>query len=151
MLMSLLGFMLLLFMMMLVIDNLVNGFICLLCGFILDWFGCENMMLIVFIGEGLVLLGLMKFGYELVVFMVFVVMVFLCWGEIFLIFLVLCVDIFGVKNVVVNVGVFYIVKGMVVLLVLLGFELLKGGNWDCVFILIVVILIGVGLVVKFVL
>ena len=55
-------------------------------------------MLIVFVGEGLALLGLMKFGHNPYAFMTFAALVFLCWGEIFSIFPALCADTFGVKN-----------------------------------------------------
>ena len=62
--MSLLGFTLPLLTMTLAIDNLANGFTRPLCGFISDRIGRENTMMLVFVGEGLALLGLMKFGHE---------------------------------------------------------------------------------------
>src|SRR3984885_3360197 len=42
------------------IDNLANGFTRPLCGFVSDKIGRENTMFILFTGEGLALLGLMK-------------------------------------------------------------------------------------------
>src|SRR5665213_1326855 len=54
-----LGFTLPLLTLTLSIDNLCNGFTRPLCGFISDRLGRENTMLLVFVGEGLALLGLM--------------------------------------------------------------------------------------------
>ncbi len=57
---TLLGISLPLLTMTLAIDNLANGFTRPLCGFISDNIGRENTMLLVFVGEGLALLGLMR-------------------------------------------------------------------------------------------
>ena len=46
------------------IDNLCNGFTRPLCGFLSDRLGRENTMFFVFLGEGLSMLGLMKFGHD---------------------------------------------------------------------------------------
>ncbi len=66
---SILGISLPLLTMTLAIDNLANGFTRPLCGFISDHIGRENTMLLVFIGEGLALLGLMMFGHNPYLFM----------------------------------------------------------------------------------
>src|SRR3954468_9946678 len=84
--MTLAGFTLPLLTMTLAIDNLANGFTRPLCGFISDRFGRENTMLLVFIGEGLALLGLKTYGHDPYMFMFFAATIFLCWGEIFSIF-----------------------------------------------------------------
>jgi OFA family oxalate/formate antiporter-like MFS transporter len=69
---SFLGFAVLpLLTMTLAIDNLANGFTRPLCGFISDKIGRENTMLIVFVGEGLSLLGLMTYGHNPYAFMTF--------------------------------------------------------------------------------
>src|SRR6201995_4320470 len=52
------------------IDNLANGLTRPLCGFISDRIGRENTMFLVFIGEGIAMLGLMKFGHNPYAFMV---------------------------------------------------------------------------------
>jgi len=101
----------------LMIDNLANGFTRPLCGFISDRIGRENTMLIVFIGEGLALLGLMNFGHDPVAFMIFAALTFLFWGEIFSIFPALCADTFGAKNAAGNAGALYTAKGVGSLLV----------------------------------
>ena len=149
--MSMLGFSLPLLTMTLAIDNLANGFTRPLCGFISDRIGRENTMLLVFIGEGLALLGLMKFGHEPVAFMTFAALTFLFWGEIFSIFPALVADTFGAKNAAANAGTMYTAKGTASLLVPLASFLSAGGNWDRVFIFSAAISIAAGLLAKFVL
>jgi OFA family oxalate/formate antiporter-like MFS transporter len=149
--MSVLGMTLPLLTLTLAIDNLANGFTRPLCGFISDKIGRENTMLIVFVGEGLALLGLMQYGHNPIAFMTFAAMVFLCWGEIFSIFPALCADTFGVKNAAANAGTLYTAKGTAALLVPLASALSAGGNWDRVFIVTAAITIVAGILAKLVL
>jgi MFS transporter, OFA family, oxalate/formate antiporter len=148
---SLLGFTLPLLTMTLAIDNLCNGFTRPLCGFISDRLGRENTMLIVFVGEGLALLGLKEFGHNPYAFMTFAALTFLCWGEIFSIFPALCADTFGVKNAAGNAGTLYTAKGTASLVVPLGSLLVAGGNWDRVFLVTATIAIVAGIIAKLVL
>jgi OFA family oxalate/formate antiporter-like MFS transporter len=149
--MTVLGMTLPLLTMTLSIDNLCNGFTRPLCGFISDRIGRENVMMIVFVGEGLSMLGLMKWGHDPVLFMTFAALTFLFWGEIFSIFPAICADTFGVKNAAGNAGTLYTAKGTASLLVPLASLLAKGGNWDRVFIVGSIITIVAGLAAKFVL
>ncbi|HEY8707606.1 MAG TPA: oxalate/formate MFS antiporter [Burkholderiaceae bacterium] len=150
--MTLLGFVTLqLLTMTLAIDNLANGFTRPLCGFISDRIGRENTMLIVFVGEGLALLGLMQFGHNPYAFMTFAALIFLCWGEIFSIFPALCADTFGVKNAAANAGTLYTAKGTASLLVPFASILSVGGNWDRVFIVTAAIAIAAGISAKLIL
>jgi OFA family oxalate/formate antiporter-like MFS transporter len=132
----------------LMIDNLSNGFTRPLCGFISDRIGRENTMFFVFLGEGLSLLGLMQFGHNPVLFMVFAAGTFLCWGEIFSIFPALVADTFGSKHAAANAGTMYTAKGTASLLVPLASALSTGGNWDRVFIFSASISILAGIVAK---
>lgn len=149
--MSLLGFTLPLLTMTLAIDNLANGFTRPLCGFISDRIGRENTMLLVFVGEGLAMLGLMKFGHQPVLFMTFAALTFLFWGEIYSIFPALVADTFGVKNAAANAGMMYTAKGTASLLVPLSAVLSSGGNWDRVFLFAAAISIIAGVLAKVVL
>ena len=149
--MSFLGSVLPLLTMTLAIDNLANGFTRPLCGFISDRIGRENTMLIVFVGEGLALLGLMNFGHNPYAFMTFAALTFLCWGEIFSIFPALVADTFGLKNAAGNAGTMYTAKGTAALLVPLASVLSAGGNWDRVFLVAAAVTIAAGLAAKFVL
>lgn len=148
---SLLGFTLPLLTMTLSIDNLCNGFTRPLCGFISDRIGRENVMMIVFVGEGLAMLGLMKFGHHPMAFMAFAALTFLFWGEIFSIFPAICADTFGVRNAAANAGTLYTAKGTAAILVPLASLLVEHGNWDRVFIVGAVITIGAGILARTVL
>ena len=133
------------------IDNLCNGFTRPLCGFISDRLGRENTMFVVFLGEGLAILGLMKFGHDPVAFMVFAALLFLFWGEIFSIFPAICADTYGVKFAAGNAGTLYTAKGTASLLVPLASVLSAGGNWDRVFIAAASITIVAACAAKFIL
>jgi OFA family oxalate/formate antiporter-like MFS transporter len=148
---SLFGLTLPLLTMTLSIDNLCNGFTRPLCGFISDRIGRENTMFIVFLGEGVSMLGLMKFGHDPIAFMTFAALVFLFWGEIFSIFPAICADTFGVKFAAGNAGTLYTAKGTASLLVPLASVLSAGGNWDRVFIAASGITIAAAIAAKFVL
>ncbi len=148
---SLLGLTLPLLTMTLSIDNLANGFTRPLCGLLSDRLGRENTMFIVFLGEGLSMLGLMHFGHHPAAFMTFAALIFLFWGEIFSIFPAICADTFGVKYAAGNAGTLYTAKGTAALLVPLASVLSAGGNWDRAFIFAATITITAAIAVKFVL
>ena len=137
--------------MTLAIDNLANGFTRPLCGFVSDKIGRENTMLLVFVGEGLALLGLKLYGHQPAAFMAFAALVFLFWGEIYSIFPALVADTFGVRNAASNAGTMYTAKGTASLFVPLGAVLAAGGNWDRVFLVAAVVSIGSGIAAKLVL
>jgi OFA family oxalate/formate antiporter-like MFS transporter len=148
---SLMGMTLPLLTMTLSIDNLANGFTRPLCGLLSDRLGRENTMFIVFMGEGLAMLGLMKFGQHPVAFMTFAALIFLFWGEIFSIFPAICADTFGVKFAAGNAGTLYTAKGTASLLVPLASVLSAGGHWNRAFIFSASITIAAALAVWFVL
>ena len=108
-------------------------------------------MMIVFVGEGLALLGMMQFGHEPAAFMTFAALIFLFWGEIFSIFPALVADTFGAKYAAANAGTMYTAKGTASLIVPLTSFLSAGGNWNTVFIVAAAIAIIAGLCAKFVL
>ena len=117
----------------LVLDNLCNGFTRPLTGWISDKLGRENTMLVVFMGEGIAILGLMQFGHNPIGFMIFAPMIFLCWGEIFSIFPAVSGDTFGMKFAAANNGFLYTAKGTASLLVPLASVLTAyTGSWVAV-------------------
>jgi OFA family oxalate/formate antiporter-like MFS transporter len=130
------------------IDSLANGFTRPLCGFISDRIGRENTMMLVFVGEGLAMLGLMQYGHVPVLFMTFAALTFLFWGEIYSIFPALVADTFGVKNAAANAGTMYTAKGTASLLVPLTAFLKAGHNWDRVFLAAAAISIIAGIAAK---
>jgi MFS transporter, OFA family, oxalate/formate antiporter len=149
--MTLLGLTLPLLTMTLAIDNLANGFTRPLCGFISDRIGRENTMLLVFVGEGLAMLGLKQFGHQPSLFMLFAALTFLFWGEIYSIFPALVADTFGAKNAAANAGMMYTAKGTASLLVPLSAYIATKGDWDAVFLFAATISIVAGLLAKLVL
>jgi MFS transporter, OFA family, oxalate/formate antiporter len=145
---TLLGLTLPLLTMTLSIDSLANGFTRPLCGFISDRIGRENTMMLVFVGEGVAMIGLWQFGHIPALFMTFAALVFLFWGEIYSIFPALVADTFGAKNAAANAGAMYTAKGTASLLVPLSVVLKTGGNWDKVFIFAAAISIIAGFSAK---
>jgi OFA family oxalate/formate antiporter-like MFS transporter len=133
------------------IDNLCNGFTRPLCGFISDKIGRENTMFIIFLGEGVALLGLMQFGQNPYMFMVFAALTFLCWGEIFSIFPATCADTFGSKYAAANAGTLYTAKGTASMMVPIASVLASLGSWNTVFIATAITSIAAGICAKFVL
>jgi OFA family oxalate/formate antiporter-like MFS transporter len=133
------------------IDNIFNGLTRPLCGFISDKIGRENTMFLIFIGEGLALLGMMQFGSNPYAFMTFAALIFLFWGEIFSIFPAICADTFGAKYATANAGTLYTAKGTAALLVPIASVLAAAGGWNLVFIVSAVITIAAGISAKFIL
>jgi OFA family oxalate/formate antiporter-like MFS transporter len=148
---NLLGITLPLLTMTLSIDNLCNGFTRPLCGFLSDRIGRENTMFMIFLGEGVALLGLMQFGHNPYAFMFFAAAVFLCWGEIFSIFPATCADTFGSKYAAANAGTLYTAKGTASMLVPIASVLSANGGWSTVFISAAVISIAAAVSAKFIL
>jgi len=133
------------------IDNVFNGLTRPLCGFISDKIGRENAMMIIFVGEGLALLGMMYFGRNPYLFMLFAALIFLFWGEIFSIFPAICADTFGSKYAASNAGTLYTAKGTASLLVPIASVLSATGGWNAVFVAASVITIAAGISAKLIL
>ncbi|MEO7127264.1 MAG: oxalate/formate MFS antiporter [Rhodoferax sp.] len=148
---SFLGFTLPLLTLTLSIDSLANGFTRPLVGFISDRLGRENTMLVVFIGEGLAMLGLLNFGHTATGFLIFAPLIFLFWGEIYSIFPAICADTFGTKYATGNAGALYTAKGTASLLVPLTSVLSANGNWNRAYIFAAALSIAAGLAAKFIL
>ncbi|SMG61386.1 oxalate/formate MFS antiporter [Paraburkholderia susongensis] len=149
--MSFLGMTLPLLTVTLSIDNIFNGLTRPLCGFLSDRIGRENTMFLIFIGEGLALLGMMQFGSNPYAFMTFAALIFLFWGEIFSIFPAICADTFGSKYATANAGTLYTAKGTASLLVPIASLLAATGGWSLVFTVAAVITIAAGISAKFIL
>jgi OFA family oxalate/formate antiporter-like MFS transporter len=133
------------------IDNLANGFTRPLCGYISDRIGRENTMRVVFVGEGLALLGLNAYGHSAAGFLLFAPLVFVFWGEIFSIFPSICADTFGAKYATANAGALYTAKGTAALLVPLASVLAKNHDWNSVFLIAASLSIAAALLSMFVL
>jgi OFA family oxalate/formate antiporter-like MFS transporter len=133
------------------INNMCNGFTRPLCGWISDRIGRENTMFMTFIGEALALLGLMHFGHNPYLFMLFSGLVFLCYGDIFSNFPATCADTFGAKYAAGNAGTLYTAKGTAAMLVPVASLLSAHGGWNAVFIFVACISLMAGVSAKFIL
>ncbi|WP_118183688.1 oxalate/formate MFS antiporter [Paraburkholderia phosphatilytica] len=132
------------------IDNICNGFTRPLCGLVSDKIGRENTMFLIFVGEGLALLGMMQYGTNPYAFMTFAALIFLFWGEIFSIFPAICADTFGSRYAAANAGTLYTAKGTASLIVPIASLLSASGGWSAVFVAAAVITIAAGIASKFV-
>jgi OFA family oxalate/formate antiporter-like MFS transporter len=134
------------------VDNLANGLTRPLGGYLSDRFGRENVMLVIFLGEGAALLGLATLGHTPAGFLLFAPLVFLCWGETYAISSALAGDTFGNDHVTANAGALYTTKGVAALLVPLGSMVKETtGNWTLVLVCCAVIAIVAAVASKFVL
>jgi MFS transporter, OFA family, oxalate/formate antiporter len=131
------------------INNVCNGFTRPVCGAISDRIGRENTMFLTFLGEGLALLGLMHFGHNPYLFMVFSGLIFLFYGDIFSNFPATCADTFGAKYAAGNAGTLYTAKGTAAMLVPIASVLAEHGGWNTVFIFAACISIAGSVSAKF--
>ena len=130
-------------------DNLVNGLTRPLCGFMSDRVGRENVMFIVFLGEGAALLGLVTFGHNPAAFVICASAIFLFWGEIYAISSALAGDTFGSKHVTATAGALYTTKGVASLCVPLGSLIAATtGSWTVVFVICAAVSVAMALLSK---
>src|SRR3954451_13190210 len=132
------------------LDNFANGITRPVCGFLSDILGRENMMLLIFSLESLALFGAAVFGRNPYGFVLFMALVFLFWGEIFVVFPAVCGDSFGIRNATANNGLLYTAKGTAALTVPLA-NLLTGvtGTWSSVLITAGLCSLLAGVLAKF--
>lgn len=116
------------------VDNVVNGLTRPLCGLISDRFGRENVLFIVCLGQGIAMLGTIFYGHEPLMFLLFVPLIYLCWGEIYTISSAMIADTYGTENLTANAGALFTTKGFASVIVPVG-SLLRAatGNWDAAF------------------
>jgi OFA family oxalate/formate antiporter-like MFS transporter len=134
------------------IDNFANGITRPVSGFLSDVLGRENMMLLMFSLEAAALLGMAVFGRSPYGFLLFAALIFLFWGEIFVVFPAICGDCFGIENAAANNGLLYTAKGTSALAVPLA-SVVVGltGTWSSVLVTASVCSLAAGLLAKFVL
>jgi OFA family oxalate/formate antiporter-like MFS transporter len=134
------------------IDNFANGITRPISGFISDVIGRENAMLLMFSLESLALLGFGIFGRNPHAFLVFAALVFLFWGEIFVLFPAICGDCFGSRNATANNGLLYTAKGTSALTVpLASLYVSAHGTWTTILVATAFCSAAAGLLAKFVL
>jgi MFS transporter, OFA family, oxalate/formate antiporter len=134
------------------LDNFANGITRPVSGLLSDMIGRENTMLLIFSLESVALFGMAVFGRSPHGFVTFAALIFLFWGEIFVVFPALSADSFGIKNAAANNGLLYTAKGTAALTVPLANLWMKGtGSWSSVLFAAAVCSFAAGLLAKFVL
>ena len=134
------------------IDNFANGITRPISGFLSDMIGRENTMLLIFSLEAVALVGMAALGRDPFRFVLFAALVFLFWGEIFVVFPAVCGDSFGIRYATANNGLLYTAKGTAALTVPLA-NVLTGatGTWSSVLYAAAVSSLLAGILAKFVL
>jgi MFS transporter, OFA family, oxalate/formate antiporter len=133
-------------------DNFANGITRPLSGWLSDRIGRENMMLMIFSLESVALIGMAVFGRNPYGFVVFAALIFLFWGEIFVIFPALSGDSFGIRYAAANNGLLYTAKGTAALAVpLANLLMLATGTWTSVLLTAAACSLASGVLAKFVL
>jgi OFA family oxalate/formate antiporter-like MFS transporter len=134
------------------IDNFANGITRPISGWLSDRIGRENMMLLIFSLESVALLGMAVFGRNPHGFLLFAALIFLFWGEIFVVFPALSGDSFGIQYAAANNGLLYTAKGTAALAVpLANLLMVATGAWTSVLLVASACSLTSGLLAKFVL
>ncbi len=134
------------------LDNFANGITRPVSGFLSDMLGRENMMLLIFSLEAVALLGMAVFGRNPHGFLLFAALIFLFWGEIFVVFPALSGDSFGIQYATANNGLLYTAKGTAALAVpLANLMMVATSTWTSVLFLASACSLVSGLLAKFVL
>jgi OFA family oxalate/formate antiporter-like MFS transporter len=121
----------------LVLTPLANGSSRILWGWVSDYLGREMTMFIAFLLQAIFLLAVPTVGHSgNAMFVVLMVLVFLTWGELYVLFPAVLADLYGSKNSALNYSFLYSAKGFASLLggglAATLFE--KTGSWNYAFI-----------------
>ncbi|MEI9914971.1 MAG: MFS transporter [Methylovirgula sp.] len=115
----------------LIFANVMNGIARPLFGWVSDKIGLSETMAIAFALGAIAYFLLSVTGKYPWGLIVFVGMVFFCWGEIFSLFPAMCTDLFGQKYATTNSALLYTAKGAAAFLVPLGgLAASITGNWN---------------------
>jgi OFA family oxalate/formate antiporter-like MFS transporter len=120
----------------LILYPLANGFARILWGSVSDYLGRERTMFIAFLLQAIFLVALTTLGRQGdVLWVTLVVLVFLTWGELYVLFPAVLADMYGSKNSAGNYSFLYSAKGFAALLGGgLGAQLFEStGTWDYAF------------------
>jgi len=120
----------------LILTPLANGFSRILWGWVSDYLGRERTMFTAFLLQAIFLLGATTLGRTGDgMFVLLMVLVFLTWGELYVLFPAVLADLYGHKNAAFNYSFLYSAKGVASLLgsgiAATLFE--KTGTWNYAF------------------
>jgi OFA family oxalate/formate antiporter-like MFS transporter len=124
----------------LALDRIMNGITRPLTGWISDHVGREPTMTVMFGLQAVVILLLLTFASNPVLFVVFSGLAFFSYGEIFSLFPAMSADMFGRQYATTNYGLLYMSKGVASLLVPVGGLIrITTGSWAPMFGLAIVL------------
>lgn len=120
----------------LILTPLANGFSRILWGPVSDYLGRENTMFVAFLLQAIFLLGATTLGRTGdAMWVAMMVLVFLTWGELYVLFPATLADLYGSKNSALNYSFLYSAKGFASLIgagaATILFE--KTGTWNYAF------------------
>lgn len=118
----------------LTLDRVANGVARPLCGWLSDYIGRENAMLIAFTLGATSIWAFGRWGSDPLTFVLLAGAVFFAWGEVASLFPATCTDYFGPHYATTNAGMLHVAKGGAALLVPLVDPLVRAtGDWQMVF------------------
>lgn len=118
----------------LALDRLTNGIARPLCGWLSDYIGRENAMIMAFTLGAASIYAFSRWGNDPVMFVLLASLVFFAWGEVASLFPATCTDYFGSGYATTNAGLLHTAKGFAAILVPLSDPLVRAtGDWQMVF------------------
>ena len=118
----------------LMLDRIANGIARPLCGWLSDYIGRENTMVMAFTLGAASITAFALWGHDPVMFVLLASLVLFAWGEVASLFPAACTDYFGAGYATTNAGMLHTAKGVAAILVPLSEPLVAAtGSWQMVF------------------
>lgn len=118
----------------LTLDRVANGVARPLCGWLSDYIGRENTMVMAFTLGAVSIYAFARRGDDPVMFVLLASAVFFAWGEVASLFPATCTDYFGASYATTNAGMLHTAKGVAAMLIPLSESMVEAtGSWQAVF------------------
>lgn len=123
----------------LTLDRITNGLARPLCGWLSDYIGRENTMVMAFTLGAASIYAFARWGDDPVMFVLLASVVFFAWGEVASLFPATCTDYFGASYATTNAGMLHTAKGLAAMLIPLSEPMVAAtGSWQSIFAIAVV-------------
>jgi OFA family oxalate/formate antiporter-like MFS transporter len=118
----------------LTLDRITNGLARPLCGWLSDYIGRENTMVMAFTLGAASIWAFARWGDDPVMFVLLASVVFFAWGEVASLFPATCTDYFGASYATTNAGMLHTAKGLAAMLIPLSEPMVTAtGSWQSIF------------------
>jgi len=115
----------------LTLDRITNGIARPLCGWLSDYIGRENTMVMAFTLGAASIAAFAVWGQNPLMFVLLASLVFFAWGEVASLFPAACTDYFGAGYATTNAGMLHTAKGLAAIFVPLSEPLVAAtGSWQ---------------------